>query len=118
MHFLCHALAVYSSIIELRAAAGGRSPSGEKYTETNWGENPVLLKNGNKAGGGILYMGLKRSHSKTPLFSFILMFLFRPPTITLHWSMGLLVFGLWFRVPFVRIYLYQSQLRIEPVILN
>ena len=53
MHFLCHALAVYSSIIELRAAAGGRSPSGEKYTETNWGENPVLLKNGNKAGGGI-----------------------------------------------------------------
>ena len=71
MHFLCHALSVYSSIIELRAAAGGRSPSGEKYTETNWGENPVLLKNGNKAGGGIstMYMELKRSHSEMPLFS-------------------------------------------------
>ena len=86
MHCLCHALSVYSSIIELRAAAGGRSPSGEKYTETNWGENPVLLKNGNKAGGGILYMGLKRSHSKMPLFSFFLLFLFRPPTITLEYG--------------------------------
>ena len=84
MHFLCHALAVYSSIIELRAAAGGRSPSGEKYTETNWGENPVLLKNGNKAGGGILYMGLKRSHSKMPLFSIFPTFVFRTPTITLQ----------------------------------
>ena len=79
MHFLCHALAVYSSIIELRAAAGGRSPSGEKYTETNWGENPVLLKNGNKAGGGVLYMGLKRSHSKMPLFSLSLIICVQTP---------------------------------------
>ena len=93
MHFLCHALAVYSSIIELRAAAGGRSPSRGKYTETNWGENPVLLKNGNKAGGGILYMGLKRSHSKTPLFSLFSIIFVQTPN-NHNTICSLLVFGL------------------------
>ena len=36
----------------------------EKYTETNWGENPAL-KNGNEAGGGI--SRAKWSHSKCTL---------------------------------------------------
>ena len=47
MNLYKRVLVEYTSYIERREAAAG-----EKYTETNWGENPVL-KNGNKAGGGI-----------------------------------------------------------------